>query len=302
MSDILAIIAKQVEKNTGKSVDQVLKEAQEAEIRGEKITLPLPLVKAKEPEKPAQISFTWGESLRGVPNSVLRSALFGAIKRGKRKTMFREKLASQGGISVVFTGYRLDQADLDVWQQVLHISRNSPFGTEVAFSGGGFLKAIGRNTSGASHEWLKDSLTRLQVAAVELSDGKKTFSGTLIHNWYLDEVNKNCVVKLNPDLVNLFSRDTWTGIEWEQRKALKGKPLALWLHGFYSSHKNPFDIKIETLHKWCGSETKDIYAFNQMMKEALVDLSEAAKWNCRIEGDKVQIFKKPEQLIKRLAK
>lgn len=294
MAEPLEIISKHVLAATGKTVEETLADA---EIRGEKLLLPPVKI-----ENPAQIPSTWGETLRGVPNSVLRSSLFGAIKRGKRKTMFREKLASQSGISVVFTGYRLDQADLDVWQQVLHISRNSPFGTEVAFSGSGFLKAIGRNASGASHEWLKDSLTRLQVAAVELSDGKKTFSGTLIHNWYLDEVNKNCVVKLNPDLVNLFSRDTWTGIEWEQRKALRGKPLALWLHGFYSSHENPFDIKIETLHKWCGSEAKELFHFKAELKESLFSLSEATDWNCRIDRDKAQIFKTPEQLVKRLTK
>ena len=29
--------------------------------------------------------------------------------------------------------------------------------------------------------------------------------------------------------------------------------LAQWLHGFYASHAKPFPIKIETLHRLCGS-------------------------------------------------
>ena len=175
-------------------------------------------------------------------------------------------------------------------------------GKEVKFTGGSFLKAIGRNTSGASHEWLKDSLTRLMISAVELSDGKKTFSGQLIHNWYLDEVDKKCVVELNPQLMNLFAHDSWTAIEWEQRKQLKGKPLAQWLHGFYSSHAHPFDMKVETLHGLCGSETKDMYAFKQMLKEALNDLATVTGWFCRIENNKVQIFKDHSHLLAKLKK
>jgi len=31
----------------------------------------------------------------------------------------------------------------------------------------------------------------------------------------------------------------WTGIDWDQRQKLRGKPLALWLHGYYASHRVP---------------------------------------------------------------
>lgn len=37
------------------------------------------------------------------------------------------------------------------------------------------------------------------------------------------------------------------------RHALDGHQLAQWLHGFYASHAKPFPIKIETLHRLCGS-------------------------------------------------
>jgi hypothetical protein len=285
----------------GKDLAEVKAEAvaiEEAEIRGEKIILP-----AQAPEqKQEQLTLPFaGEGICAVPNSALRSALFGAIKRGKRKTMFREKIASSSGVSVVFSGFRLDQADLDVWQRALHISRES-LGQQIRFTSGSFLTAIGRNTSGASHEWLKDSLTRLQSAVVEITDGSKTFSGQLVHNYYIDEITKECVIELNPKLANLFSSDGWTGLDWEQRKKLMGKPLALWLHGFYSTHAKPFDYKIETIHKLCGSEVKELFHFKAKLKDALVSLNEATGWNCRIENDKLQVFKSPEQLVKRLAK
>jgi hypothetical protein len=299
MSDILAIIAKHVEANTGKSVEDVLKETEEAEIRGEKVLIP---VSEKKQEAQTQLTLPFaGDGICAVPNSALRSALFGAIKRGKRKTMFREKLASSSGVSVVFSGFRLDQADLDVWQRTLHISRES-LGQQIRFTSGSLLRAIGRNTSGASHEWLKDSMTRLQSAVVEITDGSKTFSGQLIHNYYVDEVTRECVIELNPKLSALFEKDSWTGLEWDQRKQLMGKPLALWLHGFYSTHSHPFDYKIETLWRLCGSEAKELKEFRRLLLEALPHLCQATGWNCRIDDDKLQVFKSPEQMIKRLAK
>lgn len=299
MSDILAIIAKHVEANTGKSVETILKETEEAEIRGEKVVID---ASEKKQEMQTQLSLPFaGDGICAVPNSALRSALFGAIKRGKRKTMFREKLASSSGVSVVFSGFRLDQADLDVWQRALHISRES-LGQQIRFTSGSFLTAIGRNTSGASHEWLKDSLTRLQSAVVEMTDGSKTFSGQLIHNYYVDEVTRECVIELNSKLSALFEKDSWTGIEWEQRKQLMGKTLALWLHGFYSSHAKPYDYKVETLWKLCGSEAKELKEFRRILSESLPGLCESTGWSCRIENDKLQVFKTPEQLTKRLSK
>jgi hypothetical protein len=300
MSDILAIIAKHVEENTGKTVEEVLKETEEAEIRGEKIILA-----TIEPEQKQEIQPQlpmWGEPVRGVPNSVLRSALFTATKRGKRQYFERQKIASVDGISVVFTGPRLDQADLDVWEQCLHIARNHGLGNTIQFTAHGFLKAIGRSTGNSQHEWLKGAFARLRTSDVEISDGKRTFFGALISSGQRNEENGFYELVLNPRIASLYNDDGWTGEDWEQRKKLIGKPLALWLHGFYSSHSKPFDYKIETIHKLCGSETKDPYKFKQNFAEAIKDLSEVTNWNCRIENGKLQMFKTPEQMIKRLAK
>ena len=300
LSDILAIIAKQVEKNTGKTVDQVLKEAQEAEIRGEKITLPQAVAEQKQ-EVQAQLPM-WGERIRGVPNGVLRSALFTATKRGKRAYFERMKIASVDGVIVLFTGPRLDQADLDVWEQCLHIARTHGLGNVIQFTAHGFLKSIGRSTGKSDHEWLKGAFARLRTSDVELSDGKRTFFGALISHGQRNEETGFYELALNPRIASLYNDDGWTGQDWEQRKTLKGKPLALWLHGFYSSHAKPYDYKIETLYKLCGSEAKEVKEFKRTLSESLPHLCEATGWNCRIEGDKVQIFKTPEQLIKRLAK
>lgn len=303
--DIFAKIAQQAQEATGKSVEQLIKEDSEAEIRGEIVTLPkltsAPPARQKQEEQPQHLPM-WGDHIRGVPNSVLRSALFTATRRGKRAYFERVKIASVDSINVLFTGPRLDQADLDVWEQCLHIARTSALGVRISFTAHGFLKIIGRNTSGANHEWLKGALARLSGSVVELMDGKKAYWGALISHGERNDDTGYFELEINPKIASLYNDDSWTGIEWGQRQFLQSKPLALWLHSFYSSHANPYDYKIETLHKLCGSETKDVKEFKRGLSESLPHLCEATGWNCRIENDKLQVIKSPEQLIKRLAK
>src|SRR5690348_6382936 len=57
----------------------------------------------QEAAAPKQLPL-WPEPTRGVPNGVLRSALFGAIKRGKRRYMERASIASLEGITILYTG------------------------------------------------------------------------------------------------------------------------------------------------------------------------------------------------------
>jgi hypothetical protein len=296
MKDILfSRIAKAQDKDLAK-VKALSIAIEEAEIRGEKLTLPAP---EQKQEAQAQLPM-WGERVRGVPNSVFRSALFTATKRGKRQYFEGVQIAAVDGISVVFTGPRLDQADLDVWEQCLHLARTEGLGNTIQFTAYGFLKAIGRDTGKAQREWLKGAFRRLRTSDVELSDGKRTFFGALISHGQKNEETEKYELCLNPKIASLYNDDGWTGQDWEQRKQLIGKPLALWLHGFYSTHAKPYDYKIETLWKLCGSEAKELYKFKQILSEAIKDLSVTTSWTCRIENDKLQVIKSPKQLIKRL--
>ncbi len=86
----------------------------------------------------------WPEAVRGVPNGVLRSALFGAIKKGPRRYLSRERIASLEGVEILYTGERLDQGDLDVWQAVLHIARLQGLGDECRATAYQLLKILGK--------------------------------------------------------------------------------------------------------------------------------------------------------------
>lgn len=218
----------------------------------------------------------WPEPTRGVPNGVLRSALFGAIKRGKRRYMEREAIASVKSVSIVYTGPRLDQSDLDVWEGALHLARLVKLGNRIEFMEKGFLRSIGRggpnggNIGKSDRKWLRKVLTRLTATAIEVTQGPYTYVGSLIDEYFRDSTNSRYVVILNPRMKALFNRDGWTQIDWRIRHALIGHPLAQWLHGFYSTHAAPLPYKVETLHHLCGSESGESAKTNAERNKALL--------------------------------
>ena len=115
---------------------------------------------AQEPRGPAKVIQLplWPEPKRGAPNAALRSALFAAIQGKGRRYMDREVLAAQRGVTVRFTGKQLDQADLDVWEQTLHLARTQALGTRCRFTEKGFLKALGRQSGKSGRDWLRSVL------------------------------------------------------------------------------------------------------------------------------------------------
>ena len=234
----------------------------------------MPHQEATEPRPPAKVIQLplWPEPKRGAPNAVLRGALFAAVHKDRQYMQRQELIAAQDGITIRYTGEQLDQADLDVWEQVLHLARTQALGTECHFTAHGFLKALGRQPGNSGQEWLKYAIARLGASWVEISDGRRTYLGSLIEGGARDEDTGRYVLEINPKLAAFYGRTQWTQIDWEQRQRLRGKPLALWLHGFYASHAAPYPLTVAYLHKLSGSRTKQLKHFKQNLVRALRDL------------------------------
>jgi len=236
----------------------------------------------------------WPEAVRGVPNCVLRSGLFGAIKRGRREYLQAIPIGAPLGTAILFTGPRLDQADLDVWEQCLHLAREQDLGSRIDFGARDFLRAIGRSGGGKDIEWLRNAFRRLASSVVEIEDGPRAYFGAMLHHGARDDDTGMYCIEMNPALVALYGSDGWTQTEWQQRRALAGLPLAQWLHGFYATHARPFGIQVSTLRTLCGSENAQLFGFRREVKAALAKVMQVTGWVMEIdESDLVQVRKKP---------
>lgn len=223
----------------------------------------------------------WPEPVRAVPNAFLRSALFRAIRKKERPYVKHEQLIGTEGIEIFYSGERLDQTDLDVWQGVVHAARGQELGSKCRITSYALLKILGKTDSGKNRESLHEQIRRLRAATIELKHGRYVYIGGLVGEACKDNETKEWLIELNPKLSTLFGSDQFTLLEWCVRRALNKKPLALWLHGFYSSHARPFPIKMETLLKLSGSESEHPRSAQQKLRKALDAVSKA----CLAKGE-----------------
>jgi len=211
----------------------------------------------------------WPAAVRAVPNGFLRSALFGAIRKGTRAYLEREEIRAQEGIRIIYTGPRLDQGDLDVWETILHIARTQALGDECTVTGYQLLKALGKTDTGSNRATLECRLSRMNATGLDVKVGKFSYEGSLIDEVYRDEISRAYVIRLNPRLRALFAADQFTMIDWSVRNSMGGQPLAQWLHGYYASHARPLPVKIETLYGLCGSEMEHMFHFREKLRKSL---------------------------------
>jgi len=146
----------------------------------------------------------WAEVCRGVPNSVLRSALFGVVRRGPRSFQQRVQKASVDGVKIIHTGPQLDQADLDVWEQALQLARTGGLGCRIQFTASQFLKCIGRGNGKSQHEWLKGAFARLAASVVEIKDAHRAYFGAILSHGGRDDHTGRYVIEVNPKLIELY--------------------------------------------------------------------------------------------------
>ncbi|MHB0929647.1 MAG: plasmid replication initiator TrfA [Candidatus Nanopelagicales bacterium] len=212
----------------------------------------------------------WADSARGAPNVWLRGALFSAIQGKERRALKREVLATVSGVSIRFTGWQLDQSDLDVWETLVHLAIRQKSSNQIEFTAHAILVELDRGVGKQQHEWLKDAIARLYSAGIELTSDKVTYFGALLKG-SRDEATGRYKIELEPKLLALYQAG-WTCMNWEQRQQLRRKPLAQWLHGWYGSHNKAYPMKIETLRKLSGSRNGQLAGFRRQLGKALGDL------------------------------
>lgn len=235
----------------------------------------------------------WADPKRGIPNHFARSALFTARKSSGSDLIRNKEIFCQGGLSIKYTGVRLTQDHLDVYETIMHLFRDQPENTEVPFTSHGLLKAMGRRTGGKDHLRLRSSLRELTATSVEIKrDEKSVYWGSLLPEGSEDTDTGRFTVKVNRRLIKFFN-DGFTLVEQNQRQQLARSPLARHLQGWISSHKNPYPVTVAYLYSLTGSETKKLFHFRANLKVALSKLIEAgviSEWTID-DKDKLHIRK-----------
>ncbi len=225
----------------------------------------------------------WANELRGIPNSLARSALFTVanVRKGKRANLKRQPIASLKGIEITYTGEELRQDDEDVFLQLLHLARLQEVETQVTFSAGAMINELGWSRNTKSYTRLAETLDRLTATnlSVTATDGNKqaNFFGSLIGEgqWIGtigQDSQKQWSIQIPKRILVLFNPEGYTKLGWKLRMRLP--PLAKWLHSFYHSHRTPYGYKVETLRALTGTEIKQLYVFRFKLKEALALLCE----------------------------
>jgi hypothetical protein len=201
----------------------------------------------------------WQQSQRGLPNALARSALFNVANLrsgGDRHYFTSATIASSKGINLVYTGQELRQDDEDVFLQVLHLAKEQKLGENISFTAHSMLVALGWTINSESYKRLTICMDRLKATSVRLTvethgGGSMGFAGSLVGEFEWQEKASNDPlrewnVSLEKNIVKLFAP--------------------------YSTHRDPFPHKVETLHKLTASGSKGLPQFRQKLKAALAQL------------------------------
>lgn len=249
---------------------------------------------------------SWRELCTGLPNALLRSALWSvaAIGHGKedaeayagtlQSSLDSEgaSLPAQGDVRIINRGPKLGWYDRRVFAACLdHYKDDRPLYKATETSGVAekpswvpvsylkFLESMGAAYSTDGHNSLRKSFERLSAISLHVrSRGLEVQMPRLLEVSFADGESRGEKAKAS-DLIlfrvlepiaELYGPANWTAVPHEALNA--GRGLYSWLATFYSSHAHPYPIQIKTLYAIAGATCLQA-KFKFQLKEALNALS-----------------------------
>jgi len=226
----------------------------------------------REKSKVYQLAF-WPDDKRAMPGDFIACALFSCLQGKDSEYVERQTLASINGLSVSFTGRRLTQVHADVWEAIMHLSRQLPEGSLVKFRARQLLRLMGRQTGGKQRDDLDLWINQLTATSVVIHDekNKQRFRGSLLPRSAEKDGDDDTLysVDINRDLARVLSSNLFL-VDWDKRRQLQQKPLAAWLQRHFSRFQKP--ISVAELYRLSGSTTKRVVDFRKQLRTALADL------------------------------
>jgi hypothetical protein len=256
----------------------------------------------KNVQRGEQLPF-WPAEVRCAPNEFLRSALFNARNRNQpRRYLDGVVLAMLGKGRITYRGEELRQDDATVWLQLVKFAAEIPLGNYVEFTPHAFCKAVGWTPTGDAYAHLRKCLSRLQATSLAFYAERTqvTISLSMIPEFCWQDLGTGkplprYKVKLASQLAELFKGHHYTYVTWSQRNRLP-EGLATWLHGYFSSHREPFPLKIAdiqrvadlTIQRPDNLRTAIVRALTALVKVGLLE-----SW--KIADERVAVVRRPFQ-------
>lgn len=250
-----------------------------------------------------------------TPHALARSAIFSTqifrSLNSRPRHLEETPIKCMGKMSVSqLSGEQLDQNDADVFYELLkrglQQGDSSSREARVQFNCGELIKALGRKKGGKTTKLLNDSIERLtdatfQFLIPELFTGRSRLILKALTKENASGLECDYDVLIDVELANLFANGQWSFLRKKERAAIAGDPLAKGLHAYYSTHKEPYPILVETLQALMGRESMQFSKFKRALEDSLANLKTATGWHtCEISqsgrhAGKVVILKqKPE--------
>ncbi|MBS3964250.1 MAG: hypothetical protein KGZ80_07110 [Methylomonas sp.] len=237
---------------------------------------------------PETVPFWWGyesqrpqykPEVRGTPNIFLRSALF-SIDKDDNSVLSGVVLPSAKPYQLTYTGCRLHQYDLDLWQTVIHLARGRRFSEEIIIKSSDLYLTQDRVRNGKRDKRIDERLSAMAKCEIEIKNTETdeiVFKGGLLQSYRLENINKSISYKIviGDALKPLFRYDRFTHVNWEIKQRLSGQFLAQWLHGYISTHISLFPLSLMYIKQLCASSAKEAWRFKETLMNALNELANA---------------------------
>lgn len=230
---------------------------------------------------------SWRDATVGLPNSLVRSALFSAIKPGV--SFENEPIAAQGDVVLSMTGPQLCAYDRRVFAVCLnHYREDRPLaqsdGTWVQLSYWRFANLLQVGYSATVHLAIRASLIRLHAATLRIKIGRTDLpvprlievafdDGFDFDETKDDDLKASDIIsfRILDSMAMLFGPKDWSAISDSALHDYAG--LTAWLTSFYSTHAVPCELQIADLHEQSGS-TCNNPEFRRRLRESLASLQE----------------------------
>lgn len=260
-------------KNTFISKEQRQKEAEEAKLLGTAMQQLLPEI---------------FEEKRAIPNSFLRGALFGMVRKGRRALVENKPIFTMSQYEIAFSGAELDQNDLELWDTLMYLAKSNNVTNELRITLYELCRQLKIADNGTNRSALVERVKRLKFGVVNLKFNKQEFFGSLINNGFIDSSDGRLVIEYNKKLAPLFSDGDYTLISADIRHLLGDNQLARWLYNFYESHNQPIPFAIGFIQKLCRSQSEP-KEFKRLLKNSLelvykahLSVNAKSKWSYEI--------------------